>query len=103
MMSDKIRTGIAGCGYLGRHHARILTELPLSEPVGFVEAMLAAGAAGSAKSMLMFPVVRLPVAPVTFACAIVKVNALTSLAFAWFVALPVMPIVSVVPLVRVTV
>jgi predicted dehydrogenase len=37
-MSDKIRTGIAGCGYLGRHHARILTELPASEPVGFVEA-----------------------------------------------------------------
>ena len=36
-MSEKIRTGIAGCGYLGRHHARILTELPLSEPVGFVE------------------------------------------------------------------
>jgi len=36
-MSDKIKTGIAGCGYLGRHHARILTELPLSEPVGFVE------------------------------------------------------------------
>ncbi|MCL4808729.1 MAG: Gfo/Idh/MocA family oxidoreductase, partial [Thermoanaerobaculia bacterium] len=36
-MSDKIKTGIAGCGYLGRHHARILTELALSEPVGFVE------------------------------------------------------------------
>ena len=36
-MSEKIRTGIAGCGYLGRHHARILTELPLSAPVGFVE------------------------------------------------------------------
>ncbi len=26
-----------GCGYLGRHHARILTELADSEPVGFVE------------------------------------------------------------------
>ena len=26
-----------GCGYLGRHHARILTELAGSEPVGFVE------------------------------------------------------------------
>jgi predicted dehydrogenase len=36
-MFDKIKTGIAGCGYLGRHHARILTELSLSEPVGFVE------------------------------------------------------------------
>ncbi|MGZ6970986.1 MAG: Gfo/Idh/MocA family protein [Thermoanaerobaculia bacterium] len=33
----KIRTGIVGCGYLGRHHARILTELGSSEPVGFVE------------------------------------------------------------------
>jgi predicted dehydrogenase len=34
---SRIRTGIVGCGYLGRHHARILTELPDSEPVGFVE------------------------------------------------------------------
>src|ERR1035437_2298421 len=33
----KIRTGIVGCGYLGRHHARILTELAGSEPVGFVD------------------------------------------------------------------
>lgn len=33
----RIRTGIVGCGYLGRHHARILTELAGSEPVGFVD------------------------------------------------------------------
>jgi predicted dehydrogenase len=33
----RTRTGIVGCGYLGRHHARILTELPDSEPVGFVD------------------------------------------------------------------
>src|ERR1035438_3476157 len=33
----RIRTGVVGCGYLGRHHARILTELAGSEPVGFVE------------------------------------------------------------------
>jgi predicted dehydrogenase len=33
-----LRTGIVGCGYLGRHHARILTEIPGSSPVGFVEA-----------------------------------------------------------------
>ena len=48
-MSDKIRTGIAGCGYLGRHHARILTELPFSEPVGFVEANDATAAEIEAK------------------------------------------------------
>ncbi len=33
----RIATGIVGCGYLGRHHARILTELSESAPVGFVE------------------------------------------------------------------
>lgn len=32
-----LRTGVVGCGYLGRHHARILTEIEGSEPVGFVE------------------------------------------------------------------
>jgi predicted dehydrogenase len=32
-----IRTGIVGCGYLGKYHARILAELPDSEPAGFVE------------------------------------------------------------------
>ncbi|MEO6326777.1 MAG: Gfo/Idh/MocA family oxidoreductase [Thermoanaerobaculia bacterium] len=32
-----IRTGIVGCGYLGRHHARILSDLDGSSPVGFVE------------------------------------------------------------------
>jgi len=35
---EKLKTGIVGCGYLGRHHARILTELDGSEPVGFVDA-----------------------------------------------------------------
>src|SRR5450759_2326088 len=35
--TTSIRTGIVGCGYLGRHHARILSELDGSAPVGFVE------------------------------------------------------------------
>jgi len=37
MVEDRIRTGVVGCGYLGRHHARILCELQESGPVGFVE------------------------------------------------------------------
>jgi predicted dehydrogenase len=37
MTPEKVKTGIAGVGYLGKFHARILTELPISEPVGFVE------------------------------------------------------------------
>ncbi len=37
MASERIRTGVVGCGYLGRHHARILSELDGSAPVGFVE------------------------------------------------------------------
>ncbi|MCC6129474.1 MAG: Gfo/Idh/MocA family oxidoreductase [Acidobacteria bacterium] len=37
MTPEKVKTGIAGAGYLGKFHARILTELPHSEPVGFVE------------------------------------------------------------------
>ena len=37
MRGENIRTGAVGCGYLGRHHARILTELSGSDPVGFVE------------------------------------------------------------------
>ncbi len=37
MASERIRTGVVGCGYLGRHHARILSELEGSAPVGFVE------------------------------------------------------------------
>jgi predicted dehydrogenase len=37
MKESSLRTGIVGCGYLGKHHARILTELPASAPVGFVE------------------------------------------------------------------
>ncbi|MFI5179894.1 MAG: Gfo/Idh/MocA family protein [Thermoanaerobaculia bacterium] len=37
-MSDaRIRSGVVGCGYLGRHHARILSEIPDSLPAGFVE------------------------------------------------------------------
>ena len=32
-----VRTGVVGCGYLGRHHARILAGIPGSHPVGFVE------------------------------------------------------------------
>ena len=37
MSAETVRTGIVGCGYLGRHHARILADLPGSSPVGFVE------------------------------------------------------------------
>jgi len=37
MSGARIRTGVVGCGYLGRHHARILTGIEGSEPVGFVE------------------------------------------------------------------
>ncbi len=37
MATERIRTGVVGCGYLGRHHARILSELDGSAPVGFVE------------------------------------------------------------------
>jgi predicted dehydrogenase len=37
MTGERLRTGLVGCGYLGKHHARILTELPLSSPVGFVD------------------------------------------------------------------
>ena len=32
-----IRVGIFGTGYLGRLHARILTEMPEASVVGFVE------------------------------------------------------------------
>jgi len=37
MGGEGVRTGVVGCGYLGRHHARILADLPGSEPAGFVE------------------------------------------------------------------
>ncbi len=37
MPQARVRTGVVGCGYLGRHHARILSELPDSRPAGFVE------------------------------------------------------------------
>jgi predicted dehydrogenase len=43
-MAETIKTGVVGCGYLGRHHARILTQVPGSEPVGFVETADAAAA-----------------------------------------------------------
>jgi len=37
-MSERaVRTGVVGCGYLGRHHARILSQLDGSSPAGFVE------------------------------------------------------------------
>jgi predicted dehydrogenase len=36
-MSDRLRIGVVGTGYLGRLHARILTEMPEVEVVGFVE------------------------------------------------------------------
>ena len=32
-----IRAGVVGTGYLGRLHARILTEMPEADVVGFVE------------------------------------------------------------------
>lgn len=32
-----MRVGVVGTGYLGRLHARVLTELPEATPVGFVE------------------------------------------------------------------
>jgi len=51
-----LRTGIVGCGYLGKFHARILTEIPGSAPVGFVEpndeAAAAIEAAHGAKGMV---------------------------------------------------
>lgn len=34
---DKVRIGVVGTGYLGRLHARVLTEMPQVEVVGFVE------------------------------------------------------------------
>jgi predicted dehydrogenase len=37
MGGERIRTGVVGCGYLGRHHARILCEIDDSAPAGFVE------------------------------------------------------------------
>ena len=40
-----LKTGVVGCGYLGRHHARILSTLEGSSPAGFVETDDAAAAA----------------------------------------------------------
>ena len=37
MSAEPVRTGVVGCGYLGRHHARILADLDGSAPAGFVE------------------------------------------------------------------
>ena len=36
-MTSKTRIGVAGTGYLGRLHARVLTEMPEVEVAGFVE------------------------------------------------------------------
>ena len=33
----KTRVGVVGTGYLGRLHARVLTEMPEAEVVGFVD------------------------------------------------------------------
>ncbi|MBW3672101.1 MAG: Gfo/Idh/MocA family oxidoreductase [Acidobacteria bacterium] len=37
MKQSRIRTGVVGVGYLGRLHARVLTEIPEAEVIGFVE------------------------------------------------------------------
>lgn len=37
MEERTVRVGVVGCGYLGRHHARILSGLPGTRPAGFVE------------------------------------------------------------------
>ncbi|HEX9986648.1 MAG TPA: Gfo/Idh/MocA family oxidoreductase [Thermoanaerobaculia bacterium] len=37
MTPDALRVGVVGTGYLGRLHARILTEMPEANVVGFVE------------------------------------------------------------------
>lgn len=37
MTAPRIRVGVVGTGYLGRLHARVLTEMPDAEVVGFVE------------------------------------------------------------------
>src|SRR6185436_4780 len=34
---DAVKVGIIGTGYLGRLHARILTEMPEADVIGFVE------------------------------------------------------------------
>ena len=36
-MTAKTRVGVVGTGYLGRLHARVLTEMPEAEVVGFVD------------------------------------------------------------------
>jgi len=36
-MTAKVRIGVVGTGYLGRLHARVLTEMPEVEVVGFVD------------------------------------------------------------------
>ena len=62
MSAQKIRVGVVGCGYLGRHHARILTEIEGAEPVGFVESDDRAAAeiekAHGARGMVRRPSVR---------------------------------------------
>jgi predicted dehydrogenase len=36
-MSEKVRVAVLGTGFLGRTHARVLTEMPEVEVVGFIE------------------------------------------------------------------
>lgn len=36
-MSERVRIGVIGTGYLGRLHARVLSEIPEADLVGFVE------------------------------------------------------------------
>lgn len=36
-MTESVRVGVVGTGYLGRLHARVLTQMPEVEVVGFVE------------------------------------------------------------------
>lgn len=37
MIGEKVRVGVFGTGYLGRLHARVVTEIPTIEAVGFYE------------------------------------------------------------------
>ena len=48
-MSERVRIGVIGTGYLGRLHARVLSEMPDVELVGFVEPDDAAAAEVEAK------------------------------------------------------
>ncbi|MDX1583544.1 MAG: Gfo/Idh/MocA family oxidoreductase, partial [Thermoanaerobaculia bacterium] len=37
MSRETLRIGVVGVGYLGRLHARVLTEIPEADVIGFVE------------------------------------------------------------------